>query len=604
MINVVFCASQNAYLCLIAETVCRLICSIEANFSSVVRSDFKKDIKLEKSLKKCGIDVSGMSPYPFDQDKIDEADIIINISEQRTDNEIYLIGTPFTINWNTAVFIKREETADTFLLASTYFARISQLCQDLINGGYLSAIINERIHFNLIMNNVSDGIIAHDLKRRIIFFNRSAETLTGYSKAEIVGKDCHSIFHGGFCSGKCSLKNSLLQGLELITTENHFTNKHGKIKTFKVTKKTMTDPSGKPAGIITAFHDITHEREMEIKLAEKDGYMGMIGKDPKMIEIFELIHDLAESSLPVLIYGESGTGKELVATAIHYQGILSNSPFIVVNCGAITETLLESELFGHEKGSFTGAIREKKGRFELADGGTIFLDEIGDITPAMQVKLLRVLQEGTFERVGGEKTIKVNVRVISATNKNLAGEITAGRFREDLYYRLNVLTINLPALRDRKIDIPLLVDHILTREFTNKGKGAVSVSREAMQLLINYSWPGNIRELQNWIRASLVKCKSEIILPSHLPMMTGGNETIFNSSTTSDAEKNGSNKNAASEKETDDDKEITIIKGLDIKEVNKTLASMRGNISKSARVMGVSRSTLYRFIKENGIVIK
>jgi len=219
---------------------------------------------------------------------------------------------------------------------------------------------------------------------------------------------------------------------------------------------------------------------------------------------------------PVLIQGESGTGKELVAAAIHNEGPRANKRFVAVNCSALPETLLESELFGHVRGAFTGAVRDKRGRFELADEGTIFLDEVGDLSPTIQVKLLRVLQEGTIERIGSERTLKVNVRLISATNKNLAEEVKKGRFREDLYYRLCVVPLQLPPLRERRTDIPLLANHFLKKALQERG-GEICLSPEAIERMVDYSWPGNVRELQNFIHYALVKCKGNILEVYHFP---------------------------------------------------------------------------------------
>lgn len=253
---------------------------------------------------------------------------------------------------------------------------------------------------------------------------------------------------------------------------------------------------------------------------------GMVGRDAKMLEIYASIRDLAEEDVPVAIQGESGTGKELVATAIHRASYRrSAQPFVAVNCGAIPDTLLESELFGHTKGSFTGAHCDRKGRFELADGGTIFLDEVGDLSLAAQVRLLRVLQDGTFEKIGAEKQSRVDVRVISATNRDLRFEVAANRFREDLFYRLSVVPLTIPPLRERLGDIPLLVEHIIDEEGRRscgrhdhtRTPRQVEIARETLALLVAHHWPGNIRELQNIVRYALIKCKGETLRPEHLP---------------------------------------------------------------------------------------
>ncbi len=311
-------------------------------------------------------------------------------------------------------------------------------------------------------------------------------------------------------------------------------------------------------------------RQMDMKA----GYAGIVARDPKMFEIFDTIKEVAEIDVPVMIQGESGTGKELVAMAIHNEGHRAHQPFIAVNCSALPEGLLESELFGHVRGAFTGAIRDKKGRFELANNGTIFLDEIGDLSPTLQVKLLRVLQEGTFERVGDENTRRVNVRVISATNKDLMREIKEGRFRNDLFYRMCVVPIIIPPLRERRNDIPLLVDHILKKSLYKQKKKEVKVSPEALSVMMNYHWPGNVRELQNAIQYALVKCGSDLIVKDQLPpsiLSSCLNEEFIT-------------KRKRSRK-------------LSSEAVRWALQETQGNKKEASRKLGVSRATLYRFLE-------
>jgi transcriptional regulator with GAF, ATPase, and Fis domain len=339
----------------------------------------------------------------------------------------------------------------------------------------------------------------------------------------------------------------------------------------------MKDPDGNVVGALMSFRDLTRERALAKRVGEIEQFSGIIGRDEKMLDVFDLITDLADSNVPVFVQGESGTGKELVAAAIHNEGPRANHLFVPVNCGALPESLLESELFGHVKGAFTGAIRDKKGRFELADGGTIFLDEIGDISPSMQVKLLRVLQEGRFERVGSESTIAVDVRIISATNKDIHEEIISGTFREDLYYRLSVVPVTLPPLRDRRNDIPLLVEHTMRRIAKVAGKEGVTVSAEALDIMMSYDWPGNVRELQNWLQFALVKCRKEtVILPEHLPPTAhiGGVRP----------------------------KRRRRRRKLSIEVVRGALRNVNGNKVEAARELGVSRATLYRFLNDTGLL--
>ncbi|MBA7641760.1 Anaerobic nitric oxide reductase transcription regulator NorR [subsurface metagenome] len=321
--------------------------------------------------------------------------------------------------------------------------------------------------------------------------------------------------------------------------------------------------------------------DLRRRLKTEQSFAGIVGRDAKMLELFDTIREVAEVNIPVLIQGESGTGKELVAAAIHNEGHGTDKPFVPVNCGALPEGILESELFGHVKGAFTGAIQDRKGRFELADGGTIFLDEIGDIPAAMQVKLLRVLEEGTLTRVGGEESIKVDVRVISATNKNLAEEVAAGRFREDLFYRLCVVPVYLPPLRERRNDIPLLAERLLKKALTEVGREDVVLSPETVGVMMDYEWPGNVRELENALRYALVKCRDNLLLPEYLPLK------ILETYVPSQAYPRKQRK-----------------RKLDAESVWRTLEETSGNKVEAAVRLGVSRATLYRFLQESKITSK
>src|SRR5512143_1086799 len=263
---------------------------------------------------------------------------------------------------------------------------------------------------------------------------------------------------------------------------------------------------------------ITENRELHRELEEQYRFTGIVGKSPRMEEVYELVSRVAGTNASVLIQGESGTGKELVARSIHYNSRRKGSPLVILNCAALAEGVLESELFGHEKGAFTGAIRRKAGRFELAHGGTLFLDEIGEIPIATQLKLLRVLQEHEFERVGGEKTIKVDVRIIAATNRDLMAAVREGRFREDLYYRLNVVTINMPPLRERREDVPALAGHFLAKFAQETGKHVEGIDHRAMEMLVHYDWPGNVRELENIMERAVVLEKGDTVTPASLPL--------------------------------------------------------------------------------------
>ena len=329
---------------------------------------------------------------------------------------------------------------------------------------------------------------------------------------------------------------------------------------------------------IVALEDVTELNGLRRLLHTEKIFAGIVGGTPEMRGVFDAVREVADVDAPVMVLGESGTGKELVAQAIHDEGVRKLRSFVSVNCGALPDGLLESELFGHVKGAFTGSVRDRKGRFELADGGTIFLDEVADLSVAMQVKLLRVLQEGTFERVGGEKTVTVDVRVVSATNKNIEAEVAAGRFREDLFYRLCVVPIIVPPLRDRIEDVPLLVDHFLTKESASSGGRQVAVSGEVLALLMGYSWPGNVRELQNALQFAWIKCKGAEIEPGHLPANLRHVVEV--------GQVVGSRR-----------------KKLTPAAVAEALAQTGGNKSEAAKHLGVSRATLYRFLDETSSVV-
>ena len=351
---------------------------------------------------------------------------------------------------------------------------------------------------------------------------------------------------------------------------------------FEDTRKKSSELKEAYERLKSLYEELKRERKktktLKKALEERFGLENIVGKNHKMQAIYDLIEDISQSDSTVLIQGESGTGKELIARAIHVLSPRKERPFVVANCSAYAQTLLESELFGHEKGAFTGAIRRKKGRFELADGGSIFLDEIGEIPPTTQLVLLRVLQEKKFERVGGEDTIKVDVRVIAATNRNLAQDMMSGRFREDLYYRLNVIPVMVPPLRERKDDIPLLVKHFLEVYSTASSKAIRGFSEEVMQIFLDYDWPGNVRELQNVVEHAVILAKGEMIRQIDLPhsLKETFPRTYADISSLKDTEKNL---------------------------ILKVLKETDGNKYQAAKRLGITRSTLYGKLRKHGIMV-
>ena len=378
-----------------------------------------------------------------------------------------------------------------------------------------------------VIDTMTDGLMVVDLQGTIISVNRAMEEITGYRRAELVGQPC-SIIKCDTCFG------SLIPGpgkhCDLF--------KKGKVRRchcvlhrkdgspLKVLKNAtiLKDRDGRVVGgveTLTDMSEVAAKEQVILKLrrelSKEDGFHGLLGKSPVMLQLYTLIASAAQSQAPVIIYGESGTGKELVAAAIHRLGPRRKGPFIKVNSAALNESLLESELFGHVKGAFTGADRTRVGRFEAAHGGDIFLDEIGDLPLATQAKLMRVLQEKVIEKVGDHQPISVDVRIITATNQDLGRLMAAGRFREDLYYRIGVIPIHLPPLRERREDIPLLVEAFIEHTRLKTKKNLTGISKEALELLIRYDWPGNVRELINVIDYAFVLCSEGNIGPEHLP---------------------------------------------------------------------------------------
>jgi sigma-54 dependent transcriptional regulator, acetoin dehydrogenase operon transcriptional activator AcoR len=578
MINILFASSSDLALDQIAEAFAykKLKGKGFKVFSVNTGSTHEIDKNVVKVLDEVGIKLSTprcLSELPFKT-----IDVLVSIvSHEIEEKSLFLPGYPTRLKLNVSgSIIKDIKKSNDISVYRVLRDELEKLINNFCNDNYLNAFIDATETTHFILDSFAEGIISHDMDRKITYFNKAAEKLTGYNRKDVIGRDCHDVFPGNFCGLKCAF----CDGCPVFDTVKYTTDiftKYGSKKNIEMSVTGIKGNKKELIGVLASFRDRTREADLENRLKATHSFSGIVGKDPKMIEVFELIKSVADSKAPVLIYGASGTGKELVASAVHNESARSNKRFVTINCGAIPENLLESELFGHRKGAFTGAIRDKKGRFELADNGTIFLDEIGDITQAMQVKLLRVLQEGTFEKVGGEETIKVNVRIISATNKNLQEEIRKGNFREDLYYRLSVVPVNLPSLKDKRGDIPLIAQSLLKRVLDNEERDdEIEISNEAMSVLIDYSWPGNIRELQNWLQFALIKVpKGGIIQPEHLPHFT---QIVTNT-------------------ETEKQEKLTFKKKkLTEKAVREALVKSKGNKLQAAKILGVGRATLYRFL--------
>jgi PAS domain S-box-containing protein len=432
-----------------------------------------------------------------------------------------------------------------------------------------------RSNLEAIFRSVKDGIITVDKELNIIEINDSVKTICGLSDTS-KGKAFSCIIEG--CKGKkCSeaLNKTIIEKktVELYRHECQSLHKAGQVVSLSINP--LLGRNGEFSGAVMVIRDETSLVKLEKTVKERQSFHNITGKSEKMQQVYSLIEDLAPVATTVLITGESGTGKELVAEALHYMSPRKDKPLIKVNCSALTETLLESELFGHVRGAFTGALKDKAGRFELAHRGTIFLDEIGDISPSLQLRLLRVLQEKEFERVGDSKTIQVDVRIVTATNKNLHDKVNSGEFREDLYYRLNVVEINLPSLRERADDIPVLLRRFIDKLNRKLNKNIRFISEDVQKLFMEYSWPGNIRELEHTLEHAFILCHSDIITIDDLPAKF----------------KNFSSQRPQSKPVIDDEK-MSIMEALE-----KT----GGNKAKAARILGISRRTIYRKLEDYGV---
>ena len=468
---------------------------------------------------------------------------------------------------------------------------LRQRIEVAVEHGYLRSIALERGRLNQLFDGLQDGLMVHDDHRIIYAFNRAAEQITGYSRDEMIGRDCHEVFGGeGLCGAQCDF----LQGDPGEFPRHERTVKlptrSGEERSVRMTINHVETGADRRAQVLATFRDITELDALRRATRTAASLHGMVAVSAAMREIFETVRQVSASDYPTLILGDSGTGKELIANAVHNESRRKGGPFVPINCGALPENILESELFGHVRGAFTGAIRDKKGRFELADGGTLFLDEIGELSQAFQVRLLRVLQEKRFEKVGGETSIQVDVRIISATNRDLRQMVADGEFREDLFYRLCVVPISLPPLRDRREDIPLIVEQVLGQIRAESGKDIRSVSDRAMQLLMGHRWPGNVRELINSLQFASVRCNGTEIEAHHLSpdlLLQQGERLPMPGDLAS-----GQVAAPASPRRR---------RKLTLEAVRAALNEAGGNKVKAARLLGVGRATLYRFLSDHPV---
>jgi PAS domain S-box-containing protein len=436
--------------------------------------------------------------------------------------------------------------------------------------------------FNVILNSIADGVFTTDNEGKITFINKAAEEITGFSSKEAIGHFCFDIFRADICQTRCALKETLKTKKEITNLSVTILNKDGKKMPISISTGVLKNEKGQTIGGVETFRDLSTIEELKKELSQKYTLGDIISKNHKIHEIFNILPDIAESDSTVLVQGASGTGKELFAKAIHNLSRRKTKPFVKVNCGALPDTLLESELFGYVKGAFTDAKKDKPGRFALANEGTIFLDEVGDMSPSLQVKLLRVLQEKEFEPLGSTSPRKTDVRIIAATNKDLSILVNEGKFRDDLFYRLNVVKIELPLLRERREDIPLLIDAFVQKFNAKMGKQVGGVSDQVLRLLLRYDYPGNVRELENIIEHAFVLCKGERIDLDCLPKeITVDQEKISSPTMPLPGE--------------------TPIDRAEAEVIERTLKTYHGNRIKTAKELGLDRTTLWRKIKKHAL---
>ena len=437
----------------------------------------------------------------------------------------------------------------------------------------------EKNEQSVILDSITEGVFTVDLDLRITSFNRAAEDITGISRQQAIGHFCKDILRANLCETNCALRKTMDTGKPVINKAVHIVDADGNRKTISISTALLKDNSGNVIGGVETFRDMSLVEQLRKEISHSYNCEDILSRNHQMQSLFALLANIAESNTTVLIVGESGTGKELFARAIHNISPRKDKPFVAVNCGALPDTLIESELFGYKAGAFTDAKKDKPGRFALAEGGTVFLDEIGDISTVLQVRLLRVLQEKVYEPLGSVSSIKADVRIITATNKNLDKLVTADKFREDLYYRINVVKLAIPPLRDRKEDIPLLIDHFIGRFNHLHNKNISGITDQVLVTLLEHDYRGNVRELENIIEHCFVLCQGEIIEQKHLPASF---------QTTVDADYH-------------DIKKAVTLEEMEKIFITNALKQNNGNRTAAAKQLDIHKSTLFRKLKSLNI---
>jgi len=576
--SLLFLAESSNCLNLIAESFSRAMENEDIEIISATMTPPRMNSIAVRVMNEVDLDITKLKQLTLLDIELFMFDLVITIGNFDPACRPNLPGMPPHLHWDLPDPPPVEDSIEIYNALKSARDQLRSNIQTLYNSGLLSALFVTRRNLELVLDNLDDGIMAHTTNRRIFFFNKAAVAITGYPRDKVLGQDCHEVFPGRLCGGNCEFcENTISQGKGNIQQRDvAFTRPDGDVRSMKMSVMPLSESEGRAVGALVSFSDITELHQLKSRLKHHHSLEGLVGNDPKTLTLFEHIREVSSVCVPVLIEGESGTGKELVANAIHNLGPRADKPFIAVNCGALPEGILESELFGHVKGAFTGAIADRKGRFELADQGTIFLDEIDGLSTVMQVKLLRVIQEQRFERVGGEKSIQVDVRIISATNQSLKQLMSKKEFRRDLFYRLCVVPITFPPLRERRLDIPILVDHFLEMISKELKRPVLTPSNDVIDLFIRYSWPGNVRELRNAIEYIYVKCRDSVISIHHLP------PEVLNFD---ESRKSKPGPSVKFKKE----------------EVMLALAKAEGSKKNAAKMLGVGRATFYRYLDHYGL---
>ncbi len=431
----------------------------------------------------------------------------------------------------------------------------------------------------MILDSIADGVFTVSPDFIITSFNRAASEITGVPVEEALGKPCCEVFRAEICEGACALRETIRTGAPVVNKAVYILKADGARSPISVSTAALKDSAGVLVGGVETFRDLSLVETLRKEVEKSYTFEDMISRSKPMRDIFNILPDVAVSDSTILIQGESGTGKELLAKAIHNLSIRKNGNFVAVNCAAIPDSLLESELFGYKAGAFTDAKKDKPGRFAHAQGGTIFLDEIGDVTPALQVRLLRVLQERVYEPLGGARPESTDARVVAATNRDLQTLVSQGAFREDLFYRIQVFKLSIPPLRERKEDIPILAQHFIDRFNLVKGKDITGLSQDAIKAVMDYNWPGNIRELENAIEHAFILCHGGLIEVEHLPDPLKAAQESHESIPT----------NATLEE-------------IEAKVIREALARNNGKKNDTARELGIHKTTLWRKLKRLGML--